>query len=77
MKQQFPSIWLQTEQGYEPGEKGNTGKIRNSSEIPMRPFLSLYPFWSFQFSVVENTKQHGPASQGELLLEEDESISGQ
>lgn len=36
----------------------------------MRPFLSLYPFWSFQFSVVENTKQHGPASQGELLLEE-------
>ena len=42
----------------------------------MRPFLSLYSFSSFEFSVVENTKQHGPESQGELLLEEDESISG-
>ena len=42
----------------------------------MRPFLSLYPFSSFEFSVVENTKQHGPESQGELLLEEDESIFG-
>lgn len=43
----------------------------------MRLFLSLYPLSSFQFPVVENSKQHDPEFQGELLLEEDESISGQ
>lgn len=27
MKQLFSSTWLQTEQGCEPGEKGNTGSV--------------------------------------------------
>lgn len=27
MKQLFSGIWLQTEQGCEPGEKGNTGSV--------------------------------------------------